>query len=59
MNAPIKSPRRPKARLVKRAGRSKAGVRRLARAMDRVSREIEDSGKRAELLKDLPPTLRD
>ena len=60
MNAPIKKPpRRAKMRLVKKADHSKAGLRRLARAMDRVSREIEASGKRDELLRELPPILRE
>jgi translation initiation factor 2 alpha subunit (eIF-2alpha) len=59
MNAPLKKPSRPAYRLIKKGNRSKAATRRLARAMKRVSDAIEKSGRREELLRDLPPTLRD
>ncbi len=59
MNAPLKRKPQAKYRLVKQADSSPKAVRRLKRAMRRISKKIEKSGKREELLKELPRTLRD
>ena len=59
MNAPIKRKPQPKYRLVKPADSSPAATRRLKKAMTRISKKIEKSGARDELLKELPRNLRD
>lgn len=59
MNAPIKRKPQPKYRLVKPADMSPAAARRLEKAMNRISKKIEKSGLREELLKELPRNLRD
>jgi hypothetical protein len=59
MNAPLKRKPQPKYRLIKPADTSPKAVRRIKKAMARISKKIEKSGRRDELLKDLPRTLRD
>jgi hypothetical protein len=59
MNAPIKRKPQPKHRLVKPADTSPATARRLKKAMTRISKKIEKSGMREELMKELPRNLRD
>jgi hypothetical protein len=59
MNAPIKRKPQPKYRLVKPADTSPAAARRIKKAMAKLSKKIEKSGRRDELLKDLPRALRD
>jgi translation initiation factor 2 alpha subunit (eIF-2alpha) len=50
MNAPIKRNPQPKYRLVKPTDKSPAAARRLEKAMNRISKKIEKSGMRDELL---------
>lgn len=59
MNAPLKRKPQTKYRFVKQADSSAKSARRLKKAMRRISKKIEKSGQRAELLKELPRTLRD
>ena len=59
MNAPIKRKPQPKYRFVKPADSSREPARRLKKAMNRISKKIEKSGCRDELVKDLPRSLRD
>jgi hypothetical protein len=59
MNVPLRRKPQPKYRLVKAADSSPKATRRVKKGMNRLSKKVEKSGRREELLKELPRSLRD